>query len=300
MNWSATNKVIIQGITEYQASLYAVRMKACGTEIVAGVSPGNGGTVVGDIPVFDLVEQVREKVEQIDVSLIFVEPYQVLDAAREAIAAGIRRLIIVTAKIPPLDTIELVHHARITNTLILGPGSNGIVIPDRVWLGNLQPQFYLPGTVGLITSSRHLCYEVAAELNSADLGQSMVVSLGNERIIGSNLAYWLAILNEDPNTEAIVSVGQRIDCVEEIVAYSKKHGYDKPIVAYLAGLKAPQEKIYHNAVTIVSNHLSASIPAVNRDRQTISKLKKIGIEVVKKPSEIPKLIREALSQTKAD
>ena len=300
MNWSATNKVIIQGITEYQASLYAVRMKACGTEIVAGVSPGNGGTVVGDIPVFDLVEQVREKVEQIDVSLIFVEPYQVLDAAREAIAAGIRRLIIVTAKIPPLDTIELVHHARITNTLILGPGSNGIVIPDRVWLGNLQPQFYLPGTVGLITSSRHLCYEVAAELNSADLGQSMVVSLGNERIIGSNLAYWLAILSEDPNTEAIVSIGQRIDCVEEIVAYSKKHGYDKPIVVYLAGLKAPQEKIYHDAVTIVSNHLSASIPAVNRDRQTISKLKKIGIEVAKKPSEIPKMIREALSQTKAD
>lgn len=300
MNWSGTNKVIIQGITEYQASLYAVQMKNFGSEIVAGVSPGNGGSVVGDIPVFDLVEQVKEKVEQIDASLIFVEPYQVLDAAKEAIAAGIRRLIIFTAKIPPLDTIELVHHARITDTLILGPGSNGIVIPEQVWLGNLQPQFYLPGTVGLITSSRHLCYEVAAELNSANLGQSIVVSLGNERIIGSNLAYWLAVLNEDPNTEAIISIGQKIDCVEEIVAYSKERGYDKPIIVYLAGLKAPQAKIYHDALTTVSNHLSASIPAVNRDRQTISKLKKIGIKVATKPSEIPGMIEEALSQTEVE
>lgn len=297
MNWSPTNKVIIQGITEYRASRYALQMKAFGTDIVAGVSPGNGGTEVGDIPVFDSIEQVREKVDRIDASLIFVEPYQVLDAVKEAIASGIRRLIIFTGKIPPLDTIKLIQHARMTDTLILGPGSNGIVIPQQVWLGNLQPQFYLPGSVGLITSSRHLSYEVAAELNNVDCGQSIVVSLGNERIIGSNLAYWLTVLNRDSKTKAMVSIGQRIDDIEEIVAYSKDCGYDKPIIVYLAGLKAPQEKVYRDAVTIISNHLSASIPAVDSERQIFSKLKKVGIKVAKKPSEIPMMIQEALSKT---
>ena len=297
MNWSSPNKVIIQGITESQAAFYAEQMKAYGTEIVAGVSPGKGGTEVGNIPVFDLVEQVLTQVKAIDISLIFVPPYQVLDAAQEAIAAGIRRIIIFTSGVPPLDTIELIKHAEANDTVLLGPGSHGIVIPEQVWLGKLQPQFFQPGSVGLITSSQHLCYEVAAELNQADMGQSMVVSLGEERIVGSNLSQWLSILHEDSNTEAIVLIGQNIDEAAEITTYCQNHGYDKPIVVYIAGLKAPQEKVFRDAVTIISIHLSASIPAVNRDRQTITKLKKAGIKVAKRPSEIPTIIQKALSRT---
>lgn len=296
MNWFLPSKVIIQGINEYQATFCAVQMKAYGTDIVAGVSPGNGGTEISGIPVFDLVEQVQTKVTEIDISLIFVNAFQVLDAAKEAIAAGIRRIIIFTPRVPPLDTIELIKRARETNTLILGPGSHGLVIPQQVWLGDLQPQFYQPGKVGLITSSRHLCYEVAAELNTANIGQSIVVSLGNDRITGSSLPYWLSVLNQDPNTEVIVTIGQRINEIEEITAYSKNHGYDKPLLFYLAGLKAPQEKVYRDAMTIISNHLSASIPVVNRDRQTTGKLRKIGIKVAKKPSEIPRLIKKVLSK----
>ncbi len=297
MNWSPPNKVIVQGITSNRAAFCAVQMKAYGTDIVAGISPGSGGTKVGDIPVFDLIEQVQAQVDKIDMSLIFVDSYQVLDAAREAIAAGIDRLVILTPKVPPLDTIELIRHGKKTNTLILGPGSDGMIIPQQSWLGNLQPQFYQPGTVGLITSSQHLCYEVAAELNAANLGQSMVVSLGDDRIVGSSLTYWLSILNQDPNTTAIVVIGQRINETEEIIAYSKNYGYDKPVIIYLAGLKAPQEKVYYDAITIISNYLSGSIPAVNHDRQTVNKLKKIGFKVANKPSEIPPLIGEALSAT---
>lgn len=296
MNWFTPNKVIIQGIAEYQATFSAVQMKAYGTDIVAGVSPGNGGTEVSGIPVFDLVEQVQAEIGKIDISLIFVDSFQVLDAAIEAIAAGIRRIIIFTPRVPPLDSIKLIKRAQETDTLILGPGSHGIVIPQQVWLGNLQPQFYQPGTVGLITASRHLCYEVAAELNAANLGQSIVVSLGNDRIVSSSFAYWLSVLNEDPNTQVIVSIGQRINEIEEITAHSKNRGYDKPVIFYLAGLKAPQEKVYRDAVTIISNHLSASIPVVNRDRQTTNRLKKIGIKVAKKPSEIPLLIQQTFSE----
>ena len=112
MNWFPTSKVIIQGITEYRAALYAVEMKAYGTNIVGGVSPGNGGRSIEQIPIFDSVEQMRERVGQIDVSLIFVEPDRVLDAAREAIAASIPRLIIFTSTVPPLDTIELNKYAK--------------------------------------------------------------------------------------------------------------------------------------------------------------------------------------------
>lgn len=291
MNWFPPNKVIIQGLTEYQAIICAVQMQGHGAEIVAGVSPGSGGTTIEGIPVFNLVEQAQAEQGKIDLSLIFVEPYQVLDAAREAIAVGIRRIIIFTPRVPPQDTIELIRWAHQTNTLILGPGSHGIIIPQQVWLGNLQPQFYQPGIVGLITSSRHLSYEVAAELNAANIGQSIVVSVGNDRILGSDLAHWLATLNEDPDTKAIVAIGQRINQIKSIIAYSKNHGYDKPIVVYLAGLKSPQAKVYRDALTIISNHLSASIPVVNRDRQTTAELRKIGIKVAMKPSEIPTLLQ---------
>ena len=294
MNWSTKDKVIIQGITEHRAAWHAIQMKASGTDIVAGVSPGHGGMKIEEVPVFDSVEQALQ-VAKIDISLIFVEPYQVLDAAKEAIAGGIRRLIVLTSGVPPLDAIELVKHARRNDALILGPGSSGIIIPQQVCLGNLEPQFYLPGTVGLITSSRHLSYEVAAELNGANLGQSMVVSLGNEPIVGSNLAHWLSILDEDPSTKAIVSIGQRIDRIKEIIAYSEDRGYNKPVIIYLAGLNAPQEKSYRDALTIVSNYLSASIPAVNRNRQTIDRLEKLGMKIVQKPSEIPSIVRQALS-----
>lgn len=295
MNWFHPHKVIVQGITDYQAAFCATQMKAYGTDIIAGVSPGHRGTLVEDIPVFDLIEQVQTEIAQVDMSLIFVDSYQVLDAAQEAITAGIRQIIIFTPRVPPQDTIKLLKYARSTNTLILGPGSHGIVIPQQVWLGNLQPQFYQPGNVGLITSSRHLCYEVAAELNRAEIGQSIVVSLGSDRIIGSDLAHWLAILNEDPQTQAIVAIGQRINQIESIVAYSKSHGFEKPVVVYLAGLQAPQAKVYRDALTIISNHLSASIPVVNRDRQTTDELRKIGIKIAQKPSEIPAIIQAELS-----
>jgi succinyl-CoA synthetase alpha subunit len=297
MNWSHPNKVIIQGITDDRAIFCALHMKAFGTDIVAGVCPGKGGTTVEGVPVFDLVEQVQTEIEFVDLSLIFVDPYQVLDAAKEAIAAGIRQIIIFTPRVPPQDTIELIRCAQKTNTLILGPGSHGIIIPQKVCLGNLQPQFYQPGTVGLITSSRHFGYEVAAELNAAKIGQSMIVSVGNDRIIGSDLAYWLATLNEDSNTKAIVAIGQRVNQINSIITYSKDHGYDKPIVVYFAGLKAPQTKVYRDALTIISNQLSASTPVVNRDRQTAAQLRKIGLKIAKKPSEIPPIIQKALAKS---
>lgn len=299
MNWSSTNKVIIQGINKSQTTFHTTQMKNYGTEIVAGVSPGHGGTTLVNIPIFDLVEQAISQIGKIDTSLVFVDAHEVLDAAKEAINAGIKQIIVFTPQVPPLDTIKLIEYAKEHEALIVGPGSHGLVIPQQVWLGKLEPQFYEPGRVGLITTSQYLSYEVAVELNQVNIGQSIIVSIGQDPIVGSDLLQWLSILNNDPNTEAIVSIGQSINATEEIAAYCKNHSYDKPIIVYVAGLKAPKEKMFRDALTIISNHLSNSIPAVNRDRQKINKLKKAGIMVAKKPSEIPKLIQTALSTTKA-
>ena len=295
MNWSSPNKVIIQGITESPAIFSTLQMQECGTQIVAAISPGSGKSQVANLPIFDLVEQAVEKVGQIDISLIFVSSYQVLDATKEAIAAGIKKIIIFTLGVPPLDTIELIKYAQEREALILGPGSQGIVIPQQVILGQLQPELYQPGKVGLITTSEHLSYEVANELNQADIGQSIIVSMGRDRILASDLRQWLTILNDDPNTEAISVIALSINKAQVIAEYYQQHGCIKPIVVYFAGLKAPQEKTFDNAVSIISNRLSSSIPAVNRDRQKLNKLKKAGIMVAKKPSEIPNLIQSALS-----
>jgi succinyl-CoA synthetase alpha subunit len=296
MNWLSPNSAIVQGIDEEYAAYHAIQMKAYGTDIVAGISPGNKGKSLENIPLFDLVEQAIAELGTIDTSLIFSRSDCVLDAAREAIAAGIEQIIIFTSSIPPLDTIELLQHARTNNVLVLGPGSHGIVVPEQNWLGTLQPQFYTPGEVGLIAHGKYLSYEVARELNRAQLGQSIVVSLGNERIIGSSLPQWLSILNEDPKTKAIVAIGQHIHETEEIIDYCHNCGYDKPIIVYLAGLLAPQEQVFRDATTIISNYLSFSIPAVNQDKQTIRKLTNAGIQVAKRPDEIPIMVKQALNE----
>ncbi|MEM8827752.1 MAG: CoA-binding protein [Cyanobacteria bacterium P01_G01_bin.19] len=295
MNWSSPNKVIIQGITESAAAFYIEQMQANGADIVAGVSPGQGGKVIGDIPIFDLVEQVLTVTDTIDTTLVFVPPYLVLDAVKEAIATGIKRAIIFTANVPPLDTIELIRYAQIHNTLILGPNSDGIIIPKRVCLGRLQPSFYQSGKVGLISTSKYLSYEVATELSRADMGNSIAISLGNDRIIGSSVSQWLSILEQDPETEAVVFVGQRIKETEDIASFYKTQGGSKPMVSYIAGLKAPKKPVLNDAISIISNHLLTSIPTSNQERRIINSLKKAGVKLAKKPREIPGLLSEMLS-----
>ncbi|MGL5878343.1 MAG: CoA-binding protein, partial [Xenococcaceae cyanobacterium] len=192
-------------------------MKAYGTEIVAGVDIGGGDREIEDIPVFDLVEQAIERVGEITTTLIFSKSDRVLDAALEAIAAKIPQILIHTSGVPPLDMVRLLKIAKITNTLILGPGSGGILVPEKILLGTLEPSFYQSGNIGLINCCNPLSYEVALELNRASLGESLVVSVGTEVILGSDCQQWLQVMEDDPQTEAIVLIGQPGDGAEEAV-----------------------------------------------------------------------------------
>ena len=151
----------MQGIDRPLGKYYAARLKAQGTCLVAGVASGHGGEIIAEIPVFDLVVEAVAEAREIKTSLILVPPNQVLDAALEAIAAAIPQLIIVTPGVPPLDLVELLKIASTTGTLILGPGSQGVIIPNYLWLGICEPNFYQSGTIGLSTRGDRLGDEVA-------------------------------------------------------------------------------------------------------------------------------------------
>ena len=295
MQWKLPNRVIIQGINKADAAHYTAAMKAGGTKVVAVISIGNGGEEVEGIPVFDLVEEAIAKIGKIDATLICTSPYQVLDAAREAIAAAIKFVVILTPGIPPLDMVSLQQKAKAKDTLILGAGSKGILVPEKICLGALQPQFYRSGNIALISHSENLAYEVALELNLADMGQSIVVHLGNEAILGSTYQQWLSILTKDKNTEAIVLIGQPDYYQEQAAAYYVDAKIDKPVIAYLAGLYTPKERNFLDATTIIANQLSYSVPSINADKQALAALKKAGIEVAKRPREIAQLLQTILA-----
>jgi len=295
-NLRPDSKILVQGITEPLGAIYTPRMKAYGTNVVAGVSPGRGGQLLDNIPIFDLVEQALSVVGSVDATIIFVPPYWVMDAALEAIAAGIPQIILITGGIPPLDMVRLFRKAEATNTLILGPCSAGIIMPGKILLGSHESEFYTPGTVGLISCSDTLTYEVAWELTQAGLGQSLGVSLGSDAIVGSSFCQWLKILDKDENTKAIVLVGQTGSGNEAAAAEYIAAEIDKPVVAYIAGGHVPTEKRLVDAVAIIASQLSGPMIDADTAQSKIAAFKQAKIPVAKRPSQIPDLVKKALKK----
>lgn len=295
MKLSPDSKVLIQGITEPLASVHAARMKAYGTNVVAGVSPGQGKQTLDEIPVFDLVEQAVSEIGSIDTTIIFVPPYLALDAALEAIASDIRQIILVPPGVPPLDMVCLLRKAETTETLAIGPNSMGIIVPGKILLGTHPVQFYTHGSVGIISRSGTLTSEIALELTQAGLGQSICVSIGSDAIAGSSLLQWLKILNEDKNTKAIVVVGHTDDGIEDTADQYISEKINKPVVAYLAGRQGPRRKRQVHA-----SDLLVSLPVLEPDVDTVGSIaalfKQAKIPLADRPSEIPDLLKKALKK----
>jgi succinyl-CoA synthetase alpha subunit len=297
MNFSSISKVIVQGITEPLGVAMTPLMQGAGTQILAGVSPGRGGEQVGGVPVYDLVEQVIDQGQSIDVSIICTHPYAVLDAALEAIAAGVRQIVVISQGIPPLDMVQLVRHAETTETLVLGPNSPGLIVPGQILLGLHPTQFYTPGRVGLVTRSGPLTYEIGYTLTQAGIGQSVALSIGADGIVGSTFAQWLQILDEDERTEAIVLVGEPGGDSEEAAAHYIAEAIDKPVVAYIAGQTAPRDRRLGHARAIIESRVAVFGPDLGTAESKIAAFKRVGIPVASRPVDIPKLIRQALRPT---
>ena len=291
MKWEADSTILIQGITHPLAMTYTPRMKAQGTNIVAGITLDEQTANINDIPLFTLVEEAVKQVGEIDISLIFSPPYEVLDAGLEAIAANIEQLVIVTSWVPPLDLITLLEQAKSTNTFVLGSGSEGLLVPDNFWLGVMEPEFYSKGSVGIISRCDRLMDEVAKRLTKAGLGQSLAISLGADWIMGSNFEQWLQIMEEDDSTKAIVLLGQPYSSPELLAAQYIDSGIEKPVIAYLPGIQAPINRSFGDATSIIASQLSYQSTSITEENQTVTALKKAGVKIANNVEEIPKLVK---------
>ncbi|WP_421658838.1 succinate--CoA ligase subunit alpha [Leptothermofonsia sp. ETS-13] len=294
MNFRSDSRVLLQGIVEPLGAIYAPLMKAYGTNLVAGVSPGHGGQTLHRIPVFDLVETAVATVGAIDTSVIFVPPYAALDAALEAIAAGIHQIVLITDGIPPLDMVALLRQAEATETLVVGPNSPGIIVPGQILLGIHPVEFYTPGPVGLISRSGTLTYEIALELTQAGFGQSIGVSIGGDAIVGSSFPQWLQILDEDDNTEVIVLVGEIGGDSEEAAAHYIAEAIDKPVIAYVAGRTAPKGRRMGHAGAIIDSQIAELGTEIGTADSKINAFERAKIPVARRPSQIPDLVKKAL------
>lgn len=297
MNLTSDSKVLVQGILDPLGAIYTPLMKDYGTQIIAGVSPGCSGQTIAGIPIYDMVEQALEQVGMVDVTVIFDHPYAVLDAALEAIAAGIRQIILITEGVPPLDMVRLLRKAEATETLVVGPNCPGIIVPGQILLGTHPPSFYTPGSVGLVSRSGTLTYEIAKELSYAGLGQSIVVGIGGDRIVGSSFQQWLQILEEDDHTEAIVLVGEIGGDSEEVAAHYVAEVLDKPVIAYLAGRTAPRGQLMGHAGAIIAS-LAGMGADIGTAESKLAAFKQARIPVADRPSQIPVLVKKVLNKKK--
>ncbi|BDC17151.1 succinate--CoA ligase subunit alpha [Acidianus sp. HS-5] len=252
-----------------------------GTKIVAGVTPGKEGSQVYGVPVYDTVKDAIKE-HEIDASIIFVPAKFAVDAIYEAIDGGIPLIVVITEHIPVLDMAKVVHYAEKRGVKIIGPNCPGIINPGESLLGIMPSRAFRKGKVGIISRSGTLTYEVAEILK--DFGQSTVIGIGGDPIIGTKMQDVVKMFDEDNETEEVVIIGEIGGTMEEEVAKMKKDGkISKNIVAYIAGLTAPREKRMGHAGAVVYMGLGTYESKVNA-------FKNSGIKVAKTPFEIKDLL----------
>ncbi|MGC8895354.1 MAG: succinate--CoA ligase subunit alpha [Candidatus Bathyarchaeia archaeon] len=278
-------KAIVQGITGTQGSFHTKLMLEYGTKIVAGVTPGKGGTQVHDIPVYDTVEEAKEK-HSANASIIFVPAPFAADAALESLENGIKTIVIITEHIPIKDAINLMATAKQLKATIIGPNTPGIITPEESKLGIMPAHIFKKGNIGMVSRSGTLTYEIAASLTRKGFGQSTCLGLGGDPITGLNFIDALKMFNEDPQTDAVVLIGEIGGNLEELAAeYIQKEKYPKPVVAFIAGRSAPPGKRMGHAGAIVMGKAGTA-------ESKIEAFKKAKVKVAEKPSDAAELLTE--------
>jgi len=278
-------RVLVQGATGNQGRFHLIQMQAYGTHVMAGTSPGKGGQEIGGLPIYDTVEQAVLH-HAVNASVIFVPAAGAKDAAFEAIDAGLGVVVIVTEHVPVHDAMDIMAFARQRGVTIVGPNTFGIISPGKTKLGIMPAVAYAPGPVGIVARSGTLSYEIAAALTGAGLGQTTVVGLGGDRVVGLNFVEVLRKFEEDNETLACVLVGEIGGTAEEEASEFIK-GMTKPVVAYVAGRSAPPGKRMGHAGAIIE-----------RGRGTfdgkVKALEAAGVKVATLPWEVARLVDEVL------
>lgn len=275
-------RVLVQGITGNQGAFHTEQMLAYGTNIVGGVSPRKGGQTLLGVKVFTTVNEAVAEVQP-DASVIFVPASFVKDQAFEAMNAGIKTVIIITEHVPVHDEMDIMAYAREQGAKIIGPNTFGIISPGKCKIGIMPNQvFNTPGKVGVVARSGTLSYEIVYNLSTQGVGQSTVVGMGGDRVVGLSFIDVLQMFEADPETEAVVLVGEIGGNAEETAAeYIKK--MSKPVVAFLAGKSAPPGKRMGHAGAIIERGKGSF------DGKVVA-LKEAGAQVAQFPWDVAKLL----------
>jgi succinyl-CoA synthetase alpha subunit len=244
-------RLLVQGITGREGSFHAGQMVEYGTNVVAGVTPGGLGKEVHGVPVFNTVADAVEQT-QANTSIIYVPAPFAADAIYEATDAGIELIICITEGVPTLDMVAVYHYVRQAGARLIGPNCPGLITPDEAKVGIMPGYIHARGPVGLVSRSGTLTYEVVNALTQAGLGQSSAVGIGGDPIIGTNFIEVLELFQNDPETEAIVMIGEIGGSDEEQAAEFIKHHVTKPMVGFIAGQTAPPGKRMGHAGAIIS------------------------------------------------
>lgn len=281
-----STRLLVQGITGRDGLFHAKKMREYGTNVVGGTSPGKGDTVVDGLPVFNTMYEAVERT-QANTSVIFVPARFAADAIMEAADAGIKLIICISEGIPTLDVIKAYHFTKQKGALLIGPNCPGLISPGSCLAGILPGQVFAKGNIGVISRSGTLTYEIVYHLTASGIGQSTAVGMGGDPVVGLYFRELLEMLENDPETHAIVMIGEIGGNAEELAAdYIRKH-VRKPVVAFIAGQSAPPGKQMGHAGAIISRGAGTAA-------EKIMALETAGIRVAKEPSEIPQLLKDIL------
>lgn len=287
------SKIIVQGITGKEGSFHAEQCLDYGNNVVGGVTPGKGGQTAldGRVPVFNSCHDARKAVGA-NVSLIFVPPPFAADAIKEAANAGIELIVCITEGIPVDQMVKTYAFVQNTNSRLIGPNCPGLLTPDEAKVGIMPGFIAKKGTVGVISKSGTLTYEAVSQLVAQGLGQSTCVGIGGDPIIGTKMKDLLQMFQEDPETDAIVMIGEIGGSMEIEAAEYVKSNITKPVVGFIAGQTAPEGRRMGHAGAIVSG----------ADESAEAKMKVMaacGIHVVDSPAEIGATVKNVLTKTTA-
>jgi len=285
-------RVLVQGLTGREGSFHAQQMMEYGTQVVAGVTPGKGGTTHLGVPVFHTVAEAARELGA-NASVIFVPPGFAADAILEAADAKLLLVVCITEGIPTLDMVRVVDLLRGSRTRLIGPNCPGIISPGKCKIGIMPGHIHMPGSVGVVSRSGTLTYEAVAQLTALGIGQSTCIGIGGDPLVGTTFLDAIRMFSEDSGTEAIVMIGEIGGNAEEQAATFLQQGARKPVVGFVAGQTAPPGRRMGHAGAIISGGQGTA-------KEKYRAMEAAGIRCVRSPAEIGATVAAALGKMAAN
>jgi len=282
-------RLVVQGITGREGAFHAARCREYGTQVVAGVTPGKGGTTHEGVPVFDTVEAAVRQ-QGANTSLIFVPPAAAADAIMEAADAGVALIVCITEGIPTLDMVRArAFLAARPGSRLIGPNCPGLITPGQAKVGIMPAHIHKPGPVGVVSRSGTLTYEAVHQLTGLGIGQSTCVGIGGDPIIGTSFVDVLRMFRDDRETRCVVLIGEIGGTAEEKAAQVIADGFGKPVVSFICGQTAPPGRRMGHAGAIIAGGKGTAA-------EKMETLSRAGAHVVRSPAEIGEAVARVLPQ----